>query len=123
MEVIPGGCSSDNKIDRLDCRDRPEFDNSYCPKSLGYEFSIEECNSKCLDLESCVIFQRLSGPLGGACWFYGSPDPDGSNGEEDKWWKCGIKTCSQGIKSNFVKRKNIYVYISLKHLNIFYVYY
>ena len=96
MEVIPGGCSSGNPIDKLDCRDSLEFDNSYCPKSKGEGFSIEECNSKCLELESCAIFQRATAS-NGVCWFYGSPDLNGSNGGADYGWKCGVKKCALGI--------------------------
>ena len=96
MEVIPGGCSSGNAIEKLDCRDGLEFDNAYCPKSKGEGFSIEECNSKCLELESCAIFQRAAAS-NGVCWFYGSPDLSGSNGGDDKGWKCGVKKCTLGI--------------------------
>ena len=95
MEVFPGGCSSGNVTDKLDCRDGPDFDNAYCPKSKGEGFSIEECNSKCLELESCAIFQRATAS-NGVCWFYGSPDPNGSNGGEDNGWECGVKKCSLG---------------------------
>ena len=99
MEVIPGGCSSGNVIDKLDCRNRPEFDNApflaYCPKSKGRGFSIEECNSKCLELESCAIYQRAI-ESNGVCWFYGSPDLNGSNGGEENGWECGVKKCPKG---------------------------
>ena len=88
MEVFPGGCTSPgNSIGRLDCRDRSDFDQSYCPKSKGERFSIDECNSHCLEIATCAIYQWG----GGVCWFYGQPDPDGSNGKEDQGWKCGVK--------------------------------
>ena len=80
METVPGGCSSSGDIGRLDCRDREEFDATYCPKTRGDGFSIEECNAKCLEMDNCVLFQRAIVRGNEACWFYDAPDPDGSNG-------------------------------------------
>ena len=105
MKIVPGGCSSPgNSIGRLDCRDRADFDETYCPKSKGEHFTIDECNSHCLEMAACAIYQRN----GGTCWFFGQPDPDGSNGGEANGWKCGVKQtpgCSvlSGIKLELVE--------------------
>ena len=99
MENFPGGCSSSGSIDRLDCRDRAEFDATYCPKTRGDGFSIEECNAKCLDIDNCVLFQRGLSSGNGVCWFYDTPDPNGSNGGADEGWECGVKQCSSGIQT------------------------
>ena len=98
MEVIPGGCSSNVNIDRLDCRDRPEFNTTFCPKTRGEGFSIEECNAKCLNMDNCVIFQRGVDSGSGSCWFYDAPDPNGSNGGAAQGWECGLKHCSSGLE-------------------------
>ena len=98
MEVIPGGCSSNGNIDRLDCRDRQEFNATFCPKTRGEGFSIEECNAKCLKMDNCVIFQRGVDSGSGSCWFYDAPDPNGSNGGAAQGWKCGLKHCSSGLE-------------------------
>ena len=97
MAVVPGGCRSTGEIDRLDCRERSEFDARYCPKTMEEGFSMDECSTKCLEMGNCVMFQRGLHKGKGVCWFYDTPDPDGSNGKEDKGWECGVKQCSSGI--------------------------
>ena len=64
MEVIPGGCSSNVNIDRLDCRDRPEFDTTFCPKMKGEGFTIDECNAKCLKITIVYSFKGATGFVG-----------------------------------------------------------
>ena len=123
MEIFQGGCSSSwvNLIGRLDCRDRADFDKTYCPKSKGEGFSIDECNRYCLEMATCAIYQHN----GGTCWFYGQSDPDGSNGGVAQGWKCGVKKspgCSvpSGIKLTFIEEAlNIFWYIDRTFFNHF----
>ena len=106
MEIFQGGCSSSwvNLIGRLDCRDRADFDKTYCPKSKGEGFSIDECNRHCLEIASCAIYQRNWG----ACWFYRQSDPVGPNDSAAQGWNCGVKKspgCSvpKGIKLTLIE--------------------
>ena len=106
MEIFFGDCGSSrrNLIGRLDCRDRADFHQTYCPKRKGEEFSIDECNRHCLEIATCAMYQRNWG----ACWFYRQPHPFGPNDGAAQGWKCGVKKppgCSvpKGIKLIFIE--------------------
>ena len=103
MEVMPGRCFG-YPLEYIDCRDKHWFRAANCPKKRGHKFSVEECKTRCMELESCVQFRIGEG----VCYFHSSYDVYGRRVRGRDKYQCGVKECSPGIKLNVVNYGECY---------------